>query len=157
MGVLQRIALCYLFTSLVFCAFRLRGMIITCFCLLTAYWALTSFMPIRDFNLETRHLQAMNLTPDGADTRAQFLATTNWVRGRFDDGLNLTQQIDFQYLPGHRWDGAYDPEGILSTLPAIGTCLLGVFAGLLLRNNSVPDQKKVIYLLFPLGPAISGH
>jgi len=147
MGVLQRIALCYLFTSLVFCAFRLRGMIITCFCLLTAYWALTSFMPIRDFNLETRHLQAMNLTPDGADTRAQFLATTNWVRGRFDDGLNLTQQIDFQYLPGHRWDGAYDPEGILSTLPAIGTCLLGVFAGLLLRNNSVPDQKKVIYLL----------
>jgi len=90
---------------------------------------------------------ASNVHLLSAPTRAQFLATTNWVRGRFDDGLNLTQQIDFQYLPGHRWDGAYDPEGILSTLPAIGTCLLGVFAGLLLRNNSVPDQKKVIYLL----------
>jgi predicted acyltransferase len=147
MGVLQRIALCYFFTSLIFCTFRPRGMIITCVCLLAAYWALTSFVPIRDFNLETRQLQKMNLTPYGADTRAQFLATTNWVRGRFDDGLNLTQQIDFQYLPGHRWDGAYDPEGILSTLPAIGTCLLGIFAGLLLRNTSVPDQKKVIYLL----------
>jgi predicted acyltransferase len=146
MGVLQRIALAYFFTSLIFCTFRLRGMIITCFCLLAGYWALTSFVPIRDFNLETHHLQAMGLTPDSPETRARFLATTNWVRGRFDDGLNLTQQIDFLYLPGHRWDGAYDPEGILSTLPAIGTCLLGVFAGLLLRNNSVPDQKKVLYL-----------
>ena len=147
MGVLQRIALCYFFTSLLFCALRLRGLIVACFCLLTVYWGLTSFVPIRDFNLETHHLQTMNLTPNGADTRAQFLATTNLVTGRFEDGLNLTQQIDFQYLPGHRWDGAYDPEGILSTLPAIGTCLLGVFAGLLLRNSSVPDQKKVIYLL----------
>jgi predicted acyltransferase len=147
MGVLQRIALAYFFTSLIFCTFRLRGMIIICFCLLAGYWALTSFVPIRDFNLETHHLQDINLTPDSAETRGRFLATTNWVRGRFDDGLNLTQQIDFLYLPGHRWDGAYDPEGILSTLPAIGTCLLGVFAGLLLRSSSVPDQKKVFYLL----------
>jgi predicted acyltransferase len=147
MGVLQRIALCYFFTSLIFCSFRLRGMLITCFCLLAGYWALTTFVPIRDFNLETRHLQAMNLTPYGADTRAQFLATTNYVHGRFEDGLNLMQQIDFQYLPGHRWDGAYDPEGILSTLPAVGTCLLGVLAGLLLKNNSVRDQQKVLYLL----------
>jgi len=147
MGVLQRIALAYFFTSLIFCAFRLRGMMITCVCLLAGYWALTSFVPIRDFNLETRHLQAINLTPNSDETRAQFLATTNWVRGRFDDGLNLTQQIDFQYLPGRRWDGSYDPEGILSTLPAIGTCLLGVFAGLFLRNSSGPDQKKVLYLL----------
>src|ERR1044071_1352026 len=35
MGVLQRIALCYFFTSLIFCALRLRGLIITCLCLLT--------------------------------------------------------------------------------------------------------------------------
>lgn len=147
MGVLQRIALAYFFTSLFFCAFRLRGLMITCVCLLTGYWALTTFVPVRDFNLETHHLESMNLTPYGAETRARFLATTNWVRGRFEDGLNLTQQIDFQYLPGHRWDGAYDPEGLLSTLPAIGTCLLGVFAGLLLRNGSVPDQKKVFYLV----------
>jgi predicted acyltransferase len=69
------------------------------------------------------------------------------VRGKYDDGLNLPQQIDFQYLPGHRWDGAYDPEGILSTIPAIGTCLLGVFAGFLLRNPAISDRKKVQYLV----------
>lgn len=147
MGVLQRIALCYLFTSVIFCAFRLRGLILVCVGLLLGYWGLTSLVPIRDFNLERHHLQALNLEPDTPETHRRFLATTTMVRGKFDDGLNLPQQIDFEYLPGHKWDGAYDPEGILSTLPAIGTCLLGVFAGLLLKNSKVPDQKKGFYLI----------
>jgi predicted acyltransferase len=147
MGVLQRIALCYFFTSVLFCAFRTRGLIIACASLLLGYWVLTSLVPIRDFNLETKHLQAMGLEPDSPETHQRFRSTTAMVRGKFEDGLNLPQQIDFQSLPGHKWDGAYDPEGILSTLPAIGTCLLGVFAGLLLRNGKNPDQKKVIYLL----------
>lgn len=153
LGVLQRIALCYFFTSLIFCAVRLRGLLVICASLLIGYWALVTFVPVRDFNLETSHLRVLNLSPGEPETRALFLATTNRVRGRFDDGLNLTQHLDFQYLPGHRWDGAYDPEGLLSTLPAIATCLLGVFAGLLLKNASVPDQKKVLYLV---GAGVAG-
>src|SRR5581483_6672123 len=141
MGVLQRIALCYLFTGVLFCMLRPKGLVVACASLLLGYWVLTSLIPIRDFNLETSHLQALGLEPNSPETHRRFLSTTNMVRGKFDDGLNLTQQIDFQYLPGHRWDGAYDPEGILSTLPAIGTCLLGVFAGLLLRNGKISDQK----------------
>ena len=147
LGVLQRIAICYLCTSLLFCAFRLKGLIVVCASLLLGYWALTSFVPIRDFNLETGHLKALQLEPASPETRARFLATTNFVRGRFDDGLNLSQQLDFLYLPGHKWDDAYDPEGLLSTLPAIATCLLGIFAGLLLKNGAVSDEKKVYYLL----------
>ena len=123
--------------------FRLKGLIVVCASLLLGYWALTSFVPIRDFNLETGHLKALQLEPASPETRARFLATTNYVRGRFEDGLNLSQQIDFLYLPGRKWDGAYDPEGLLSTLPAVATCLLGVFAGLLLKSGSVSDQKKV--------------
>jgi predicted acyltransferase len=147
MGVLQRIALCYFFTSLLFCFLRPRGLAVACVSLLLGYWALTALVPVRDFNLEQEHLRSMNLAPDSPETHRAFLATTTRVRGKFDDGLNLPQQIDFQCLPGHKWDGAYDPEGILSTLPAIGTCLLGVFAGFLVRNQKVPDQKKVVYLL----------
>ncbi len=153
MGVLQRIAICYLCTSLIFLAFRLRGMIIICASLLLGYWAITSLVPIRDFNLQTAHLKALNLTPDSPETRQAFLATTNYVRGRFDDGLCLPQQIDYLYLPGHKWDGAYDPEGLMSTLPAIATCLLGVFAGLLLRSPHLKDQQKVLCFL---GAGIAG-
>jgi predicted acyltransferase len=146
MGVLQRIALCYLFTGFIFCTFRLRGMIVICVFLLFGYWAMTALTPVRDFNLEKQHLRALNLEPGSAETRARFLSTVDLVHNRYEDGLNLPQHFDFLYLPGYKWDGAYDPEGILSTLPAIATCLLGVFAGLLLKNPAVPDQKNVLYL-----------
>jgi len=50
-------------------------------------------------------------------------------------------------LPGRKYDTYFDPEGFLSTFPAIVSCLLGVFAGLLLANPSVKDQQKVIWLI----------
>ena len=152
LGVLQRIALCYLFAGLLFCALRTRGLVIACAALLVSYWALLTFVPIRDINLEQKHLEQLVAQTGATDAHALFNATTNRVTGKFDDGLNLAQHLDFQYLPGRKWDGAYDPEGLLSTLPAIATCLLGVFAGLLLQNQSVPGQKKVL-ILFGAGAA----
>jgi predicted acyltransferase len=146
MGVLQRIGIAYFFTGLLFCFLRVRGLIAVCAALLIGYAIMAATIPIRDFNLEKTHLNSLGLTPDSADTRKLFLATTNMVKGRFDDGLNLTQHIDYQYLPGYRWDGAYDPEGLLSTMGAVSTCLLGVFVGLFLRNAPITDQKKVAWL-----------
>ncbi|TMK18668.1 MAG: hypothetical protein E6G75_06940 [Alphaproteobacteria bacterium] len=42
---------------------------------------------------------------------------------------------------------AWDPEGLLSTLPAIATCLLGVFAGLLLKEPSLQPHQKTLWLI----------
>jgi len=75
------------------------------------------------------------------------LQSTNMLRGVFIKGVNLASYVDQKYLPGKNWDGTWDPEGLLSTLPAIATCLLGAFAGLLLKNKTVPEQKKVAWLL----------
>jgi len=146
MGVLQRIGIAYFFTASLFCFLRVRGLIAVCATLLIGYAILAATIPIRDFNLEKSHLSSLGLTPDSPETHKLYLATTNMVKGRFDDGLNLPQHIDYQYLPGRRWDGAYDPEGLLSTVGAVGTCLLGVFVGLFLRNSPLPDQKKVVWL-----------
>jgi predicted acyltransferase len=121
LGVLNRIALCYLFAALIFCHFKPRGMVAICAGLLIGYWALMTFVPF---------------TVNGTE-----------FRGVFEPGLNLANYIDSQYLPGRKYDGTWDPEGLLSTLPAIATCLLGVFAGLLLRNRGITEQKKVLYLL----------
>jgi predicted acyltransferase len=44
--------------------------------------------------------------------------------------------VDAQFLGGKKWNGAHDPEGLLSTLPAIASCLLGVLAGLFLKDPS---------------------
>jgi len=118
LGVLQRIALCYLFASLLFLNFNLRGMLVAFVSLLVGYWALMTFVPMSGI---------------GA--------------GSFAPDANLANWLDAHYLPGRLWDTTRDPEGMLSTLPAIGTCLLGVFAGLLLRDERLAAQSKSLWLL----------
>jgi len=153
LGVLQRIALCYFFAGTAFCFFRLRGLVVTCAALLLGYWALMTFVPIRDISLEKKNLETLAIQSGTTNAATLYYSTTNWVTGKFEDGRNVANHADFKYLPWRKWDGAYDPEGLLSTLPAIATCLLGVFAGLLLRSKRVPEQKKVIWLL---GAGIAG-
>jgi predicted acyltransferase len=62
---------------------------------------------------------------------------------------NLAGMVDRMLLPGRMNDGTFDPEGILSTLPAIVTALLGMFTG---RWVQMPDERfsgnqKAVYML----------
>lgn len=148
MGVLNRIALCYFFAGLIFCFFNLRAMIAIAVALLVGYWGLLTFVPIRNVQLQKGALQALaakrNVDMDPQDL---FYSTTERVTGHYEAGLNLTNHLDFEYLPGKLYDSYFDPEGLLSTMPAVATCLLGVFAGLFLLNPSYNDEQKVICLL----------
>ena len=129
LGVLQRIALCYLFASLLFLHFGRRGLALTLVALLVGYWALLTFVPVPDV---------------GAPTYAEGMTLANW--------------IDRNYLPGRPWYGEWDPEGLLSTIPAVATCLLGVFAGLLLTNARLtPQQKSTRLLAAGLALLVTGH
>jgi predicted acyltransferase len=147
MGVLNRIALCYLFASLIFCHFRWKGMAAICAGLLVGYWAMMSFVPFPDLRPRTPAGELVSPALTATNIAQLNWTGTNTLRGVFDKGVNLANYLDQKYLPGRKWDGTWDPEGLLSTLPAIATCLLGVFAGLLLRNSSVPDARKVFWLL----------
>ncbi len=118
LGVLQRIAICYLFASLMFMHFNLRGLIAAFCTLLIGYWALMSFVPVPGVG-----------------------------SGNFAPDTNLANWIDAHYLPGRLWDGSRDPEGLLSTLPAIGTSLLGIFCGLVLRDVHLKPQRKSLVLI----------
>jgi predicted acyltransferase len=101
-----------------FLNFNLRGLIAACVALLAGYWALMTFVPVPGV---------------GA--------------GNFGPDQNLANWIDANYLPGRLWNKTRDPEGLLSTLPAIGTCLLGVFAGLVLRDIRLKPQQKSLWLI----------
>ena len=105
MGVLQRIAISYLGAGLCYLVLGLRGSLAALVALLVGYWAAMMFVPVPGV---------------GA--------------GNLAEGKNLANWIDSQWLPGRKWDGDHDPEGLLSNLPAIGTCLLGVFAGWWMRR-----------------------
>jgi predicted acyltransferase len=149
LGVLQRIALAYTAAGLLFCFFRPRTLGAITVALLAGYWALLTFVPIRDFQLDksafTSRFGTDKPTMEQVD-RAFHETTTNRVGG-YEPGLNLTNHLDFEYLGGRRYDMYYDPEGLLSTLPAIATCLLGIFAGLLLRRSDLVATKKLTWLI----------
>jgi len=169
LGVLNRIALAYLGASLLFCLFKPRALAGIVVGLLVGYWAMMTFVPFRDIQLSRsnflrlaeasgdtasaalfktdENFSGIKDSPAEAAARKIFFATTNYVSGKFDKGYNLANHFDFMYLPGQRYDLFFDPEGWLSTIPAVVTCLLGVFAGLLLKNPEIPDQKKVFLLL----------
>ncbi|MEP6845665.1 MAG: heparan-alpha-glucosaminide N-acetyltransferase domain-containing protein [Panacibacter sp.] len=64
-----------------------------------------------------------------------------------EPGKNLAAWLDAMVIPGRMWDGTWDPEGVLSTFPAIVTGITGMFAGhLLLSNKSA--ERKIIWLFF---------
>lgn len=124
-GVLQRIAVCYLITAGIFLATRLRGQIVACVFFLASYWALMTLYPVP------------GVGPGHLEKEANF--------ARYIDGIVLT---------GHMWSQTkvWDPEGIVSTLPAISTCLFGVFMGYLLRLNREPAERAV--WMFVMGNAL---
>lgn len=169
LGVLQRIALAYGAAGGLFCFLKPRALAAVCVVLLAGYWALMTFTPIRDIQLENAALEARVAASEEAkplslsslkkkaskkasslpaeQVRELFNAATNRVTGKFGPGYNLSNHLDYQFLPGRKHNTYWDPEGMLSTLPAIATCLLGAFAGLLLRSGSFCDKWKVIYLV----------
>ncbi|HXR47471.1 MAG TPA: heparan-alpha-glucosaminide N-acetyltransferase domain-containing protein [Candidatus Limnocylindrales bacterium] len=146
LGVLQRIALAYFFTGLCFCFFRPRALAAICVGLLIGYWALMTFVPFPDVR-PTPQTQTIARESGFTNVSQLSMTSTHFIRGTFIEGVNLCNYVDQKYLPGFKWDGTWDPEGILSTIPAVGTCMLGVFAGLLLQDQKIKDPRKVIYLL----------
>lgn len=117
-GVLQRIAVCYLVASLLFLHLGWRGLSVALTALLGGYWALMTFVPVPGI---------------GA--------------GSFAPDANLANWIDIHYLPGRLWDVTRDPEGLLSTLPAIGTCLIGVLVGMVLKEDRLAPTHKSLVLV----------
>ncbi len=111
-GVLQRIALCYLFASILFLTTRTRTQLFIFISLLIGYYLAMILIPVPGFG-------SANLSPNG----------------------NLAACIDRLLLNGHLYGKTYDPEGILSTLPAIATTLLGNLTGIWLLSKYTPMAK----------------
>jgi len=146
-GVLQRIALCYGAAGILFCLFKPKTLAWITGLLLFGYWGVMASVPIRDVRLSRAALSEIAAQTGVTNTAEIYYSTTNYVKGKYEPGYNVSDHADFQHLPGRKHDGAYDPEGMLSTIPAIGTCLLGVFAGLLLRSSNTVPAKKVMILM----------
>ena len=110
-GVLQRIALVYLFAALITVRTTTRQRAWIIGGLLVGYWALLMLVPVPGYG-------AGDLSPEG----------------------NLGAFLDRLLLEGHLWRAGWDPEGLLSTIPAVATALLGVLTGEMLRTGGDGDR-----------------
>ena len=119
-GVLQRIAICYLAASLIALKSRINTQICILAGLLISYGFMLQLIPV-----------------PGAEP------------GTLEPGKNLPSYIDGLLLPGHLWYNirAYDPEGILATIPAVATTLFGVLTGHWLRSSRSVQEKAVGMLI----------
>lgn len=114
-GVLQRIGICYGITALLFLHMNVRGLTTLLVSILLGYWAILALVPV----------------PGG-------------VAGDFTIEGNLGGYLDRNYLPGKIYKAYYgfgDNEGLLSTLGALGTTLLGVLSGSWLKSSAQPWSK----------------
>jgi predicted acyltransferase len=119
-GVLQRIAVCYGVAALVVLHTGVRGQFVVTAALLLGYWALLAFVP-----------------------------APGRMPGDFSRYGNLAGYVDAHYLPGRilaEYYGFGDNEGLLSTIPAVATALLGALAGQWLRAGGRSGTWKVLGL-----------
>lgn len=124
-GVLQRIALCYLFASVIFLYGRAPACAAAVVVALAGYWLLLCCVPVPGYGLPGINVPLLD--PHG----------------------NLTAWLDRWLVPAaHLYhQGFYDPEGLLSTMPAVATTLFGTLSILWLRGASTGRQKSTRLLL----------
>lgn len=115
-GVLQRIAIVFLFSAILFLNSTWKTQAIVAAVLLVGYWL------------------AMVLIP-----------TPGYGQPMLEPGANLAAWIDSKILPGYMWQKTWDPEGIFSTLPAIASGITGLLAGHIILGK-LSAERKVIYL-----------
>ena len=126
-GVLTRIAVCYLIAGLIcLVTQRARNLVAITAALLVSYWLLMRFVPVPGLGIPTHDIPLLD--PD------RNLAA--WI----DRGVNAFLQSTIH--TGRLYEQTRDPEGLLSTIPAIGTTLLGAVAGLWLRK---PDGRSSMF------------
>ena len=123
-GVLQRIAICYLVAALVFISANSKARLAVTTALLAGYWAVMKLVPVPGFGAGILEVEG-----------------------------NLCSYIDTALLSGHLYQPTFDPEGILSTFPAVATVLLGTLAGdwLLWKR---PSSLKKLFGFFVMGAVL---
>tara|TARA_R110002073_G_scaffold139232_3_gene289466 strand:- start:20359 stop:21462 length:1104 start_codon:yes stop_codon:yes gene_type:complete len=115
-GVLQRIGVVFFISAILFLNFNWKYLLAIGCSLLIGYWLFLGYVPLPDGSLPTFDR-----------------AANNWAN-----------YIDLTVLGEHMWKADYDPEGLLSTLPAIVTCISGILIGKLMAFT---ERKKELILM----------
>jgi len=116
-SVLGRIGLAYMFANIIYLYSKQLAQIIWFLVLIVGYWLLL-----------------------------KFTAAPGFAKGDLTMQGNFASYIDRSVIPGKLYLGIHDPEGLMSTIPAIGTGLLGILTGTFLKKNPLSQSKKAMWM-----------
>ncbi|HRP57520.1 heparan-alpha-glucosaminide N-acetyltransferase domain-containing protein [Agriterribacter sp.] len=74
-----------------------------------------------------------------------------------EPGVNIVAWVDSKCLPGKMWQGTWDPESILSTIPSVVSGITGMLAGRLMISKFTPNEKVNLLMTAGLFSAIAGY
>ncbi len=133
-GVLQRIAICYLVVSLFYLwDRRWQTKVVAAVVALVGYWILMRWVPVPGAGVP------------GVDVPL------------LDKDQNLVAWLDRQIFPCKMlYETTRDPEGLLSDLPALGTALIGILAGLWMRSRHSLQSRAAQLAIFGVGLILAG-
>jgi len=132
-GVLQRIALCYLIAAILALWGGRKAWIAAVVACLVGYWLLMRYVPVPGFGVPAHDIPLL------------------------DPDRNMVAWLDRKILAGHLYEGTRDPEGILSTIPAIATTLLGLLTGGWLRSSRAARSKAVAMAAVGVAFVVAGE
>ena len=115
-GVLQRIAICYAIGAALFLYTKPKTQLLTLAGLLLSYWLVMMLVPVPGIGAGAIH------APE----------------------TNFAAYLDKLILGSHMWKENWDPEGLLSTIPAIGTTLVGIWTGRLLMEKQESETRRTL-------------
>ncbi|MDR3738556.1 MAG: heparan-alpha-glucosaminide N-acetyltransferase domain-containing protein [Terracidiphilus sp.] len=133
-GVLPRIALCYLIVATFYIVSPdWRSKVVVLIAVLVGYWILMRIVPVPGFGIPGRDIPLL------------------------DSNGNLTAWMDRRiFSAAHLYERTRDPEGLLSTIPALGTVLIGLLTGFWLRTGRTQVQKVWGILTAGIGCVLLG-
>ena len=164
-GVLHRIAIVFLVCGLLFLYTKPRTQLAVCILFLVGYWLCMTRIPMPGQGVSEK-MATSTVSTDSSGLWHRLDTFIRMPTVELRPGNNLATWVDGKLLPGRTWWGPWneerkweewkktepnmqpwDPEGFLSTVPAICSGFIGVFAGLLLLSRR-SQERKVVILFF---------
>ena len=149
-GVLPRISLVFLAAALIYLNTNWKQQVWIAAFLLVGYWLLLAVVPVPIDDVIQMALETGTVkSSSGPLAIGEITAISDtMIAANYEPGTNITAWLDRLIIPGRLWQYSWDPEGLMSTFPAIASAIIGMLVGRIVLTVSEPFKKVAILFFF---------
>ena len=142
-GVLPRISIVFLVCAVLFLNTNWKQQAWIAASILVGYWLLMALVPVPIDDVVRNALASgqVSYSAGSLEIRPIRQVSAGFIAANYEPGVNITAWLDRLLVPGSFWQVTWDPEGLMSTFPAIVTGILGMLVGRLILSIDDPYRK----------------